>query len=271
MVDLPGRLSRGDRRSQRHRYGLSSVFAGSTRARRRGPAADGHIGVGEGCVAGWGSVAGPMGGMGVSGIGRRHVLRACQVHRGDHRHPTRVHMGSRASYRASVSEVAGRRRRDAVPAGTLKAATGGPPRTATRGRTSGLSPAAQEEERAADQDDRQPAHDPDRRVDAPVGIRIRRRRRRRRPWRRRQSARPPPPGPRRPRIPAPGPSPRAEGRGPGHGVPVGRVTRYPTVARDEVLDLRGHGVTVDGGSPAAVGESSASRTVTVTKFWLISR
>ncbi len=56
-------------------YGLnSSVFAGSDAegeaiaARLR----TGTVNVGEGYVAGWGSVAGPMGGMGVSGVGRRH-------------------------------------------------------------------------------------------------------------------------------------------------------------------------------------------------------
>ena len=56
-------------------YGLnSSVFAGSVAegeeiaARLR----TGTVNVREGYVAGWGSVAGPMGGMGVSGVGRRH-------------------------------------------------------------------------------------------------------------------------------------------------------------------------------------------------------
>ena len=56
-------------------YGLnSSVFAGSDAegeeiaARLR----TGTVNVGEGYVAGWGSVAGPMGGMGASGVGRRH-------------------------------------------------------------------------------------------------------------------------------------------------------------------------------------------------------
>lgn len=56
-------------------YGLnSSVFAGSDAegeaiaARLR----TGTVNVGEGYVAGWGSVAGPMGGMGISGVGRRH-------------------------------------------------------------------------------------------------------------------------------------------------------------------------------------------------------
>ncbi len=56
-------------------YGLnSSVFAASDAegeaiaARLR----SGTVNVGEGYVAGWGSVAGPMGGMGVSGVGRRH-------------------------------------------------------------------------------------------------------------------------------------------------------------------------------------------------------
>ena len=56
-------------------YGLnSSVFAGSDAegeaiaARLR----TGTVNVGEGYVAGWGSVAAPMGGMGISGVGRRH-------------------------------------------------------------------------------------------------------------------------------------------------------------------------------------------------------
>ncbi len=56
-------------------YGLnSSVFAGSDAegeaiaARLR----TGTVNVGEGYVAGWGSIAGPMGGMGASGVGRRH-------------------------------------------------------------------------------------------------------------------------------------------------------------------------------------------------------
>lgn len=56
-------------------YGLnSSVFAASDAegesiaARLR----TGTVNVGEGYVAGWGSVAGPMGGMGASGMGRRH-------------------------------------------------------------------------------------------------------------------------------------------------------------------------------------------------------
>lgn len=56
-------------------YGLnSSVFAASDAegeaiaARLR----TGTVNVGEGYVAGWGSVAGPMGGMGQSGVGRRH-------------------------------------------------------------------------------------------------------------------------------------------------------------------------------------------------------
>ncbi len=56
-------------------YGLnSSVFAASDAegeaiaARLR----TGTVNVGEGYVAGWGSVAGPMGGMGASGVGRRH-------------------------------------------------------------------------------------------------------------------------------------------------------------------------------------------------------
>jgi len=56
-------------------YGLnSSVFAGSDAegeaiaARLR----TGTVNVGEGYVAAWGSVGAPMGGMGISGVGRRH-------------------------------------------------------------------------------------------------------------------------------------------------------------------------------------------------------
>lgn len=56
-------------------YGLnSSVFAGSDEegesiaARLR----TGTVNVGEGYMVGWGSVAAPMGGMGISGVGRRH-------------------------------------------------------------------------------------------------------------------------------------------------------------------------------------------------------
>src|SRR5699024_3460853 len=56
-------------------YGLnSSVFAGSDSAGEQIAARlrTGTGNVGEGYVAGWGSVAGPMGGMGASGVGRRH-------------------------------------------------------------------------------------------------------------------------------------------------------------------------------------------------------
>src|SRR5699024_7849113 len=61
-------------------YGLnSSVFAGSDAegeaiaARLR----TGTVNGGEGYVAGRGSIAGPMGGMGASGVGRRHGEKAC--------------------------------------------------------------------------------------------------------------------------------------------------------------------------------------------------
>ena len=56
-------------------YGLnSSVFAGSDAEGEKIAARlrTGTVNVGEGYVAGWGSIAGPVGGMGVSGVGRRH-------------------------------------------------------------------------------------------------------------------------------------------------------------------------------------------------------
>ena len=56
-------------------YGLNSSVFAATDAEGEAIAArlrTGTVNVGEGYVAGWGSVAGPMGGMGASGVGRRH-------------------------------------------------------------------------------------------------------------------------------------------------------------------------------------------------------
>ncbi|WP_299569738.1 succinic semialdehyde dehydrogenase [uncultured Williamsia sp.] len=56
-------------------YGLNaSIFAGST-AEARAIGAQLHVGtvnINEGYAAAWGSTAAPMGGMGISGVGRRH-------------------------------------------------------------------------------------------------------------------------------------------------------------------------------------------------------
>ena len=56
-------------------YGLNSSVFAATDAEGEAIAArlrTGTVNVGEGYVAGWGSVAGPMGGFGASGVGRRH-------------------------------------------------------------------------------------------------------------------------------------------------------------------------------------------------------